>query len=814
MLSLVRDIVDGDKSFKDLNAEELKSLIQVSVVNGDYRALQELTNIYTGVYDYCDRKPWWLISNFDDDVWLIDFTDEERKTKKKSNTKPKEIHWGAAYLDDGKPLTAPEHRKLLNSFKYWITAVDNPLENGGKLIKARSANVKFNLVSHLINAILLNSESLKLAKLQLHNVDDDFWLNVLIQIAIYGGSAGVYEPDLRIKKLLDKASLGISDEQALQFTQHYPYSSNCITDGEIRLSLNDRVKACTWLSEQGFFKQSNGTILYMGNNTVLKSLLFNGKVLFTDFLLPKYPELSLVSSSLTTEYSAVENMNTNPGTTLEVISSYISVIKLIQTNLNREDTAPPQLVGDQITAINVRQNEHVNLKLSRRTRTLPPEFVFNLICQCYSFAKEYLPISDLTSTAKPTILEEVLHCMTEGASKSTRRRTNPHRPSENAKEFITSIHGHLPNSERAHWFQNEAYGCISKEYLKKSVRQIHTFDINTPDRHKRIRANETLFDLFYVLQGSIQILVGAIMARRQDELLKLKPHGNLSPNVSPFTEQGFHSSYSLKFKVKKTGIGGKQGMNDTVERPIPLSIAKFIWQLEQFNIEATARNLNKGTLSLFNYLSSSSCQLRSINHNSFNKHLDCACDYFETDLVQYDTGEYRRNYVRQHQLRRFFAMAFFWSKRFKGMEALRWMLAHSDIEHLYHYISESEQGAVLTGVKATTITRSFIDPSSELYDSKEIEELQKIIAKRMLGDESKAVELSTLSDAYEYYEDESYRTVPHISQIKKEQAIENEIIDMLEIGSITLEPEFFTVTNANGDEVRTFSLMLKIKDLD
>lgn len=148
------------------------------------------------------------------------------------------------------------------------------------------------------------------------------------------------------------------------------------------------------------------------------------------------------------------------------------------------------------------------------------------------------------------------------------------------------------------------------------------------------------------------------------------------------------------------------------------------------------------------------------------------------------------------------------------MEALRWMLAHSDIEHLYHYISESEQGAVLTGVKATTIARSIKDPSSELFDSEEIVELRKVIAKRVLGDETKAVELSTLSDACKYYEDESYKTIPHISQIQKEQAIENEIIEMLELGSITLEPEFFTITDSNNDEVRTFSLILKIKDLD
>nr|MBF4296704.1 integrase [Vibrio anguillarum] len=82
-------------------------------------------------------------------------------------------------------------------------------------------------------------------------------------------------------------------------------------------------------------------------------------------------------------------------------------------------------------------------------------------------------------------------------------------------------------------------------------------------RHERIRANESLFDLFSVLQGALQVLVGAIMARRQDELVKLKSHGNLSPNIDPFSQEGVKAEYSLIFKVKKTG---SKGVNATIER--------------------------------------------------------------------------------------------------------------------------------------------------------------------------------------------------------------------------------------------------------
>ncbi|TON99062.1 hypothetical protein CGH44_25725, partial [Vibrio parahaemolyticus] len=76
-----------------------------------------------GIYGYDDRQPEWLESIFPANKWVLTF-----------GKNPKTIHWDTVYLDDGKKLTDKKHQKLLNSFKYWITAADNPLENGGKVI--------------------------------------------------------------------------------------------------------------------------------------------------------------------------------------------------------------------------------------------------------------------------------------------------------------------------------------------------------------------------------------------------------------------------------------------------------------------------------------------------------------------------------------------------------------------------------------------------------------------------------------------------------------------------------------------------------
>ena len=46
-------------------------------------------------------------------------------------------------------------------------------------------------------------------------------------------------------------------------------------------------------------------------------------------------------------------------------------------------------------------------------------------------------------------------------------------------------------------------------------------------------------------------------------------------------------------------------------------------------------------------------------------------------------------------------MLFFWGNSFGGLDTLRWFLGHTDVEHLYHYITEATTGSVLQSVKAS-----------------------------------------------------------------------------------------------------------------
>ena len=69
----------------------------------------------------------------------------------------------------------------------------------------------------------------------------------------------------------------------------------------------------------------------------------------------------------------------------------------------------------------------------------------------------------------------------------------------------------------------------------------------------------------------------------------------------------------------------------------------------------------------------------------------------------------KRYYIRAHQLRRFFALSFFWGSGFGGMDTLRWFMGHTDVEHLYHYITENTTGEVLRHAKSQYLSETIVE---------------------------------------------------------------------------------------------------------
>lgn len=262
-LKLIEDIKAEERSLSSLSKTEFKGVYEASLASSDFTVLRMVTNHNTGIYDYDDRVPSWLDSEFEAPIWKLTLSDT-----------PKFIRWNTVILDDGEKLTAPKHSKLLNAFKYWITATANPLENSGKVeLASKTILAKVYYVIRLINAILLHAEELQLAKYQLLFVDTNFWLTIFTQMATYGATEGVYRFEERIKKLVDNGSKTISDKECEKFVAQYPYLTSTLASEDIYINPNNRQKASAWLFKQGYYRTYQNIPKYNGNGAVLSSLV-------------------------------------------------------------------------------------------------------------------------------------------------------------------------------------------------------------------------------------------------------------------------------------------------------------------------------------------------------------------------------------------------------------------------------------------------------------------------------------------------------------------------------------------------------------
>ncbi|MGE8050007.1 hypothetical protein ACQKPT_17125 [Pseudomonas monteilii] len=196
--------------------------------------------------------------------------------------------------------------------------------------------------------------------------------------------------------------------------------------------------------------------------------------------------------------------------------------------------------------------------------------------------------------------------------------------------------------------------------------------------HPENREDLGLHDYVIILYGSIQIIIGILSARRQEELMDSTCE---SFNRNPST---------FGFYIGKSGFAG---IREYTHRPIPnicVQLAELI-----ANFQCRMASFGAINFGLFASPRSKSVAFSSIHHVNYNRSLDKACRYFD---LRCDKTQQAFNF-RQHQLRRIFAQAFYWSA-FGDLDVLRWFLAHTDKAHVYRYITEHVPGAVLNTIKA------------------------------------------------------------------------------------------------------------------
>ncbi|MEZ8493470.1 hypothetical protein AB6C81_14625 [Vibrio splendidus] len=787
-LKLVKNHENYAEEILTKTETQYEELLSSAVANGDFSVFQTVVNKYTGLFEYDMKQPYWLHSKFTDETWVL---------KLEALNWTKILRFSDINLDDGEPLTSSKHSPLLLAFKYWLVSLDNPLFTGGKPIKPSTFRVKVQLSLTFINTLLVFSPELKLSRKHLEVLNRDTIMDILLRLSKHGIAVGAYAFHKKLTQFLLDKIVTISDEDADSFGFEYPHVLRNLTPAEttLKLTLNERLKACCWLAQNGFYAHPKGRKIFYPapNSRLIAKELYEGVILgLDDFRTKNVADLEIFEPKRNTEYRCLPNVELGDehGRSERVLDKYLPVLKTLVpiTSL----PAVSSFNSDPLFEIEPKDLRALLILTKQgRTKTLPSDIVFKAIRDAFEFSFEFAD-DIFDSMANMLINVPKNKQIAKGNSKTTTLKVYK---DEGFKKFI------------------------SKSLTDKGVSRLCVDSGSC--RFEQLRSNEVLLDLYHILISSIQILVGTLMARRNAELNELPATNNITSihktinqkngtDINQDAEVRVVREYFLKFKNRKSGSGGRHAEREELERTIPKSIAELVLKLEAFNTALIdAGVFSRGKLRLFNSLSTTNLKIVADLTTTSNQRLDLFCDYFETPIIKINDDDCRRIYFRQHQFRRFFAMLFFWSKVDSQLDALRYFLGHTDMEHLYNYISESESGEVLNGVKATALVDKAIQNQLD-----NLEELNVALAERF-GVAAEQVELITLSEAAEDYEDEeNYSVIPNINEISEMTSLEGQILDLLNDEIISFEPEFFTVKSKGGSTVNDYKFILRVQDLE
>ena len=276
------------------------------------------------------------------------------------------------------------------------------------------------------------------------------------------------------------------------------------------------------------------------------------------------------------------------------------------------------------------------------------------------------------------------------------------------------------------------------------------------DFFAELRRGSSLYQMLQVLLGAIVILVNTLMARRASELLGL--------TRDSIVKDGEY--FFLRFDLGKANIGE---IHKRVLRPLPELGAEALGLLAELNERLSALGYESAPtlLQRFKWKRANFTPYGTARSSAqwMRLCLDRFCDYFE--MATDENGA--RYYIRTHQLRRNFAMLFYWQGSFGGIHVLRYFLGHQKPSLTYRYVTEAMQGKVLRQVKAKVATELI------KADSAATESLAALICERY-GVTLDALHVLPEADVCAYVE------------------------DLLQSNEAEIEPEF--IEGPNGEEYR------------
>lgn len=676
-------------------------------------------------------------------------------------------------------LNSPKHKKLINVFKSWLLIQSSPLHRGSQEYGSKTISVKIRHTLYLIDFILLNSATLRLEK---HFLlwDQDLVYTILARLFDKDSiSIGVYDIEAKLEQYIKARIVDFSEAELEDSFKKLITTCECDECFINNITKQHRLKLGFLNLENAYDKtkkrsRSGQIKLTYLREKLLSNTLYGHRV--HQPTLELYSLNNIKSNSASTEYP---QHPLNKRLEIGISDKYFSEIRqnfYMLSDVNQFSN----LINLDTANVNSSCFEDINLGglLSKRAKypgrvlTIGAGEVLPQIRNGFEFIYRYGEI----------ILNSV-----ESILAASKEEIN-----------LTSLME----------FTDVGYKkYLSQEIIDLGV-QVLGYEINDKDRFKKRRKNKDLFFLYNVLQGALQIIVGSTMARRMGELIELDPFRAITPEgINP--ESSPNQDFNLIFDNRKSGLAfGDDILREQLSRPILNSIATIIYKWQEFNKKLNQKGLLKKLkkIGLFSSVSHRSVAIKESNTESFVDNLNAFCDYFEMRTYVDEHGVTRRLYIRQHQLRRFFAMVFYWAYGYEASETLRYFLAHTDVEHLESYVVEETSGEVLRGVQAERL----IDGIKN-QDVSEVGELE-VILKNKFGLNS--LEYRTYKEINEDIQDEVIKldcTHKHVIPQRYENytSLLEALEGLLEEGVIDLKAEYAAIQDKDGNEMAIIDLVLK-----
>ena len=728
------------------------------------KAIRELSGILN--YESHVSIPYFLVdgTNFLSNIWHVKFA-------KDSKTAPLVIDFGIE-LSDGSLLTEEQHAALLYWMKLFLVLQSHPRYNGQRHNSALYERRKLVSGLHFLDWIILNDQEFDVVhnRFSLITVDNiKSYLKTTLGTPL---SDRIYAYPTYLALWIREGISHLTDDDYAVALKELPCLENlpALEDRVLDLSDEELRKAKAWIYLQKHTSPRYGNLYFnpsVFQKQMYRNTLYGHKLQFrviedlriTDVPQREFPGVPVTQSNM-------------EGTALADIQHTLMVLKkicIIEAHYTKDGISGNGILEIQAPDIFTYVE---NPKQRNRFATLPHDVVIDLLGDCFQF------YTDNAKVVLKCVIGFFQYKIDHGFGRAS---------AIDSRDSIVSSLGAVDqlNIRPTVWYTATRYSD-QKAYLDS------------------LRANESLFDSYRVTLGSFLVVLGGLTSKRQGEIIDLNASNCLQPMLNPYLPENDSTEYCLRYLARKTGDRTKRELASV---GITHQLAKMLWDFVSFRAKLVEMGLADPYSPLLLGVLPRMLEFPALSPLLYNSILDIVCDYFQTPTITIRDIDHRY-YVRQHQLRRFCALAFYHADNHGRIEVIQHLLGHSDPEHVYQYISESVPGVVLLEAKAQRITSALM---SGIDDIDGLNLVKGYLTDRFCVSD---IHLKTISEIDEDYSElisaQLFSATETPDYFTRQSEIFQEVAEMLEAHVIDLQPEFFTYHDPVGDEIRTFKLFIKM----